>query len=298
MIYVKETIKEVDLWCWIQGVQFTISPTGLVRFSWVVKDAVESLANGKLTPIQIDQGTTVADGLHFGYLPQISGAGVTDRTWSLWVDTGAIDPFDSVLAEDPGYGLMTTTKIGPGGMGFNWISFVGTGQGRMIVITNSWRPGDAGQWSTDAGTILVNTRYHLAFTFGAFNVIASNPIIYINGVAVTTTEDFTPSGTHGGEIGADLVLGNIPGWEYPFDGKIEDVRAYNVVLTPTEIATLFADGAHGDGVTRGMVFHGPNVRTVDLDYYEDHTMVSTDRLIDNMYQFRGNKVGTVVTRLT
>ena len=307
MIYVKETIKEIDLWCWIQGVQFTISPTGLVRFSWVVKDAVESLANGKLTPIQIDQGTTAPDGLHFGYLPQISKNGINSRSVSCWIDTGAIDPVDSVLGDSAAgeaYGVITTTLKGAAtsGMGFNWVGggHAGggaAGTGFMNVIVNSWTV-NRGKWYAPEGSIVVNTRYHIAFTFEDFDVIASNPIIYIDNVAVALNEVDTPAGVYSGEEGADLTFGNLAGYEYPFDGKIEDVRIYNVALTPAEIATLYTDGAHGDGVTRGMVFHGPNVRTVDLDYYEDHTMVSTDRLIDNMYQFRGYKLGTVVTRLT
>ena len=89
-------------------------------------------------------------------------------------------------------------------------------------------------------------------------------------------EETTPTGAFGSEEGADLVFGNLAGYEYPHDGTIEDVRIANVVWTPTEIATLHSDGAHGAGITRGIVFHGPNVKTEDLAYWTDHVMVAGD----------------------
>jgi len=68
-------------------------------------------------------------------------------------------------------------------------------------------------------------------------------------------------------------------------------------LTPAEVATLFADGAHGDGVTRGLVFRGPCVKTSELSYWEDHTMVAGDKVIDDMYRALGSANGTIITRL-
>jgi len=290
-VYIKETTKEVDLWCWIQGVKFSIGPTGLIRFSWIVKDAEPSMVEGTLTGINIEQGTTDTDGIHFGYLPQISGPHILNRSVSLWVN-------------------ITETKAAPNG---HVLWSTGAGEGMNFNIKDSapaplnnvslvwrWGAGADGWWYSDDSTIALATNYHLGFTFGPLDNLATNPIIYIDGVAVTTTEIVAPLGAIGDEVGSNFSIGNM-NWTAAIDistvGLLRDVRTYDVILTPTEMATLHSDGAWGTGVTRGLVHHGPCVKTEDLTYFTDHTLLTTDRLIDNMHRSRGKKSGTVVTRL-
>ena len=197
-----------------------------------------------------------------------------------------------------GRGMVTWTKTGPGGIGFNYYTDQDgpPKKATLLFINNSWT-NNPGQWWSDAGELIEDTLYHLAVTIADVDVIASNPILYKEGLALTTTEQDTPAGVMDSMVGAALMFGNLAGFEFPHDGTIQDVRIYNDVLTPAEIATLHSDGPNGAGITRAMVFHGPCVKTADLAYFTDHAMVAEDVLFDNMYGAVGKETGAVTTRL-
>ena len=297
LVTIKETQKEIDGIFFIQGIQFSISPTGIVHFSWIVKDMYDTVEHGQLTGIIQDQtpvtpGSSGFNGLKFGYVPIISAETGYNRTVSCWINIAE-------GGEDgQGIGIITSTIAGGlNGWGFNvYTSTVGPpAKFTLIHINHRW--ATRGVWYSDEDVILEDTLYNIAYTISAYNNVASNPILYLDGVAITTTEDETPAGAFGSEVGAELMFGNLSGYQYPFSGTIQDVRIFNEVLTPTEIATLHTDGAYGEGVTRGLVFRGPNVRTADLAYYEDHVMVAGDHVLDDIHRVIGTHSSTVTIRL-
>jgi len=77
-------------------------------------------------------------------------------------------------------------------------------------------------------TLAVNTWTHLAATFDGATVR-----LYVNGVQVATQAQTTPFKPTTGtlQIGADSYAGE------NFAGRIDDVRIYNQVLSPSEIQT-------------------------------------------------------------
>jgi hypothetical protein len=103
------------------------------------------------------------------------------------------------------------------------------------------------------------------------------------------------------ETGVNLVIGNeltttIP-YNLPFSGQIKDARVYNRILSAAEVAAIYAEGAGGTAVTSGLVFQSPTVRTGDLAYFTDHTMLSTDRVQENIFGSIGSPHGDPITRL-
>ena len=298
LVTIKESQKEIDGDFFIQGIKFSISTAGIVHFSWIVRDMYDTLENGGLTPVIQDQtpatpGEIGFEGLHFGQLPQISADGIVDRTISCWAYIEDLPAFNEAC------GMITTTVAGAlGGWGFNYYTDdAGAPKLATLIYINHRWSGDSLVWWSDPSLIAEDTLYHFAVSIEDFDQLASNPILYIDAVAVGSHEETTPTGSFGSEESADLVFGNLAGYQFPHSGTIQDVRIYNEVLTPTEIATLYSDGVHGAGITRGMVFHGPMVKTKNLSYWEDHVMVAGDQVTENMYRALGEAAGTITIRL-
>jgi len=122
------------------------------------------------------------------------------------------------------------------------------------------------------------------------------PEMYIDGAAQVVTEVVPPNAYVPGEEGTTLEIGNLHNlyMAYPFEGYIKNVRIYNVVLTPAEVADLAA----GVNITRGLVFYGPNVKTKNLTYFDNKLLdENNDGLIDDMYGAIGYAIGTVTSQL-
>jgi len=121
--------------------------------------------------------------------------------------------------------------------------------------------------------------------------------LYINGVSQVVTVVSTPIGLPQSLDGGLFTIGNIYDNATPFDGIIKDARVYNRILSDAEILQIYNEGVGGSGVTSGLIFQGTCVRTGDLAYFTDHALLSTDRLIDNIYGEIGKPTGSPITRI-
>jgi len=99
--------------------------------------------------------------------------------------------------------------------------------------------GGLAKWSSPASSISLSTWIHVAYTYAMDDNTTTNPIIYINGVSVTVTEISTPVGTMVSDTGKDIYIGNRLANDKTFDGRIENLRLYNRVLTPAEIQSIY-----------------------------------------------------------
>jgi len=104
-----------------------------------------------------------------------------------------------------------------------------------------------------------------------------------------------PAGSKRSTVGVEFVIGKyfVGSAGNSFDGTIKDVRVWNRVLTNAEIATIYGGGDIDDG----LLFQGPVVRTAELPYFEDLTLTTSDKLLDNVYGRVGTPHGSVITRL-
>jgi len=89
--------------------------------------------------------------------------------------------------------------------------------------------------STTVGN--TTTWRHLAMTYNG-----STRILYVDGIAAATNTDGPITNSTSGDR---LSIGSAPADSTfrPVQGDIDDVRMYDRVLTPTEIQTLFSEGA-------------------------------------------------------
>ncbi len=92
----------------------------------------------------------------------------------------------------------------------------------------------AGSWTITAVNIPINTYSHIVITYNSGNV-ANDPIIYLNGVSQSLTENLTPVGTRTSDAAANFNLGGRGDGSRTFDGYIREVIAYKGrILTADE----------------------------------------------------------------
>jgi len=280
MIQITNTALNTDSYFFIQGIEFTIDPGELITFSWILKK-FDNLTLG-LSGISCEFSDRAI--INYGYLKKVSENPFI--TFSSWI-------------------YRTSAPLGPYGHGHIFGNLGTFGGSRLTLYDDSgsiviavratgWLT-TRGEWKENI-TIPLNQWALVMYTFSQLDNTA-DPIFYVNGSVGTTTEMITPTGTYGGREG-NLCVGN---WDnnlfFQFPGKIKDCRVYNRILNSTEAAAIYSEGPFGAGVLSGLVFQGPTVRTKQLDYYTDHTMLSSDRVIDNIYGAIGTPNGSPITRL-
>lgn len=94
--------------------------------------------------------------------------------------------------------------------------------------------GDDGFWTSDDAVVPLGTRSTLAVTYNSDST-GNNPVFYLNGITVASTEGGTPTGSITDDSGGDLLIGNRANLERDFDGLINNVWAYTRIFTPLEI---------------------------------------------------------------
>lgn len=101
-----------------------------------------------------------------------------------------------------------------------------------------------------ATALQINTWYHLAFTFNGTNII-----LYQDGAVIGTgTRTMTFSAdTSGIVVGANAQGANDTNIQEFTQGYLEDMRLYNRVLTPNEIATIMSSNSK-DYINNGLLF--------------------------------------------
>lgn len=77
--------------------------------------------------------------------------------------------------------------------------------------------------------------YHLVVTYNNSST-SNDPLMYINGTAVTVTRTTAPVGTAVSDVGLDLSLGNrsISAPNY-LGGRVDEIRLYSKVLSASEV---------------------------------------------------------------
>jgi len=205
-----------------------------------------------------------------------------------YVNLGSDASIENIFA---GGGGTISAWINPSGWGENDYgrildksADVDAGNGWALEVTSS---GDLrfehgfetqrGGWEAQ-GAITLNTWQHVVVVYDNTDT-ANDPLMYINGVLQTVTQDSsggTPSGTASSDAGQDLIMGNFvssgaDSTQRTFDGSIDEVGIYNRMLTPAEIDALFNTGiiandtdVDGDALSAILV-SGPSNGTLALN---------------------------------
>ncbi len=112
-----------------------------------------------------------------------------------------------------------------------------------------------GIWISPNNSILTAVWYSCAVTYNS-DAVGNDPVFYIDGVLVATTENTTPVGTRVSDAAVEMVIGNFDDLNRSFDGDIADLRFYDRVLPADEIQTIHASGGR-DRIVDGLVMALP-----------------------------------------
>jgi hypothetical protein len=95
-----------------------------------------------------------------------------------------------------------------------------------------------GLWYTPAYSISLDQWYHITVTYDDTSD-SNDPIIYINGVSQSITEDNTPVGSAQDDSVQSLLFGDFMGGGRTYNGTIDEIRLSNVVRSTDWIATEY-----------------------------------------------------------
>lgn len=264
---------------YIQGIRVEMN-NGLIRVTWIVATMLSLLTGCGLSPLAVEfAGSTSEDAVNFGYVPKIMN--LENRSVSVWAyhDTSA------------GQQRIFSIRGGLDGGGFNL--------GSYSIVANTLRL-DSRMFSGGSpiyyaeGALTVGAWMHIVITWDRRSGTASEPIAYVNGtLEVWDTITGSNSGSYVNEAGIPLIVGNQldttggvstqNGW----DGKIFDLRFYNVILTQAQITTLYNSGAPDETLltdpSTGLIFQAFTVRTGKLADYVDITLANDMLLRDAVF---------------
>lgn len=111
-------------------------------------------------------------------------------------------------------------------------------------------PGDPGAVIAATGAALsINTLYHIAVNI---NYSAVTAAFYINGALDSTVAgDWTSGNVENAASLAGAIGASSGGARWFYDGRIDDVRVYNRILSANELKTIFSSNGV-DGIIYGM----------------------------------------------
>ncbi|MCX6785826.1 MAG: DUF2341 domain-containing protein [Candidatus Komeilibacteria bacterium] len=157
------------------------------------------------------------------------GANTKIDTGSDWIGTKAITISAWIYADSYGEDALGRIIENGGTMGFfvNGSTYYSPNNNTLMFLNNGTLT------PTPANLILLNTWYHVAVT----RTVRGISKIYINGNNVATTNSGSNvAGT------TNVLIGNNSGQNETFDGQIDDLKVFNYVLTPWQIAQEYNNG--------------------------------------------------------
>jgi len=277
MIQVTHDDTGTDSYFYIQGVNFTIGPGGIIMFGYVLQAAVSLTLGLSHLGVRFNMGADTKDIIDFGYNPMLASlAEISISAWIYVEATSAVSQnIIGTFSDASGYSFLIGTD---GSLGFYQKGATG-----------------AGLWKTAAGLIALNTLYHVVVT-RITTTAANDALFYIDSVIKATTEANPQAGATIPEVGSHLLLGNLKTVTYdyarPFYGKISGVRIYNKILDD-EIAQIYNAGITDVSTAPdSLIFQAPCVRTKDLALFDGEIITSDMRVLDNLYGISGAPNGT------
>jgi uncharacterized protein (TIGR02145 family) len=171
-------------------------------------------------------------------------------TASMWIKPrsfGEGDAFGKLIGKD-------ASVTAPGTWQLSFINGTNCVAGRTPIINGGIFFGNSGSTATLRSTrcsadnmITLNEWQHITVTWDGTGEGLNAPGIrlYKNGIEMSYATLSPASGIDpaGSDASLDLYIGNRPTNDRTFDGEIDDVRLYNRVLSPAEVAQLYSLGS-------------------------------------------------------
>ncbi len=143
------------------------------------------------------------------------------------------------------------------------------GGGANVVFLQHFSSNN-GTWKA-SGVLGLGDWYQVAVTYNS-DSDSNNPLMYVNGGSVIVAETSIPSGIRTTDVPHDLYLGNRQALDLRFGGKMDSVRVYNTILTPSEIQDIYNEEL-------------PGISNINNDFRMVGSVITYD--ITNDFRLRG-----------
>jgi len=119
-----------------------------------------------------------------------------------------------------------------------------TGSGGRVETMTFYQffSGSDGYWYAQQSSIKLNQWQHVVLTYNS-SATGNNPKFYLNSTSKTLTKGSTPTGSADSDAASNLFVGDNGGGTRAFQGKMDDLRIYNRILSADEISRLYELGA-------------------------------------------------------
>jgi hypothetical protein len=101
--------------------------------------------------------------------------------------------------------------------------------------------GTTGDWRNYSNRLPYNQWNHFTVTYNS-NSDTNEPTFYVNGKLESTDAVTPPSGTRDSDVGTNLYIGNRGDTGGPFEGEIDEIKVYDYIRTPAQIAWDYSQG--------------------------------------------------------
>jgi hypothetical protein len=127
-----------------------------------------------------------------------------------------------------------------------WEVYVINTVGNARIYFRCTRAGGTASWYYALGTVadLSGAPIHVVITYDRGNASA-NPTLYVNNVTTAWTVPVQQTGAFSSDAANNLALFNYPTSDSGMTGSLADVRIYEKILTPAEVATTLSNLAAG-----------------------------------------------------
>jgi hypothetical protein len=193
--------------------------------------------NGTLTAGPVVAKGKIGQALNFDgtddYITAGSPASLDDiatLTTCAWV-------YPETMPSLSGYRIIDRKTSGSAG---GWEFWLYNNNGYLVPGVYRYFSSTDGHWFGDAD-ITVGAWSHLCVTYNSSSA-SNDPVFYVNGVPIATTEYTAPAGTADSDAGEEFRIAWSPSSGF-FDGPIDDVRVYNRIFSASEIWDLYQLGA-------------------------------------------------------
>ena len=168
-----------------------------------------------------------------------------------YVDCGAGSTLDDIVAMSVAFWVFND-DLGTSNEGLiekrgttGWLVYAADfSVANALHFFRDWSTTD-GEWRTPTNALVASIWQHIVVTYDKSGAAPGNdPAIYVDGVSQSLSELTTPAGTVVSDAAVSLLFGKGVSGVGKLNGKMEDVRVFNRILTQEEIS-LLASGFRG-----------------------------------------------------
>jgi hypothetical protein len=161
----------------------------------------------------------------------------SDDLLDLFVGGGTVACWFNITA-DTSTGQMLVSRRNGGGVQHVWRFLCSRTDATNWKLQFTANGSTDGTWRSDSNQFVIGTWYHAAVTYNISST-SNDPILYVNGSAVASSETSTPVTINSDSSGGRTAVGCLPSLANDFYGRMNSVYFHTSILSPQDIMRLY-----------------------------------------------------------